>query len=355
MTRAKVLLVLLSLICVAPTLRAHDPGLSTLKVVEGTERIDVCATFARKEIEAWIVSREKNVDWRERATALAPTAVVLKKVGTAITPTQSGVTFDDQQNVEFRLAFELKGEGKLTVHSPFINGLAPGHRQLFTVLDAKGAIVTERLLKADADFAEFEFQGLGGDSEPYRTASFFGFLGLGVKHILMGYDHLLFLFVLLIVAPGLRSSLGVITCFTVAHSITLALATFNLVQFPSRIVEAIIAASIIYVSVENLVRRGETPRRWLLTFVFGLVHGLGFASVLRDLGVGAAGSGIALPLLSFNLGVELGQIMVAAVLLPILWKAKEQPAFVRRWMPACSMLAVLAGSWWLVQRVWFGA
>jgi hydrogenase/urease accessory protein HupE len=183
------------------------------------------------------------------------------------------------------------------------------------------------------------------------VVTFWGFLTLGIEHILTGYDHLLFLFGLLIVTDRFLPALKVITCFTIAHSITLGVAAFDLVQLPSRVVEPAIAASIVYVGVENIVRRGGPKGRWKLTFVFGLIHGFGFASVLRGLGVGASGSGIAMPLFSFNLGVEVGQILVAAPLLPLLWWLRKKPAFVTRWVPACSALVALAGGYWLMQRL----
>jgi hypothetical protein len=107
----------------------------------------------------------------------------------------------------------------------------------------------------------------------------------------------------------------------------------------------------VYVSIENLARRGETRGRLALTFAFGLVHGLGFATVLRELGLGSSGSGIALPLLSFNLGVELGQILVAAVLLPLIWKVRQHPIAANRLAPACSLLITAAGTYWLIQRL----
>ena len=183
------------------------------------------------------------------------------------------------------------------------------------------------------------------------VGSFTNFLCLGVKHILTGYDHLLFLFGLLLVARGFFSSLGIITSFTIAHSITLALATLHLVQIPSRIVEPLIAASIVFVGAENLLR-GDIPKaRRIVPFGFGLIHGFGFASALRETGIGS-GTGIVLPLFSFNLGVEFGQIMVAALALPIIWKLRENPMFITRWAPACSAAVVLLGSFWFVQRVW---
>ena len=117
--------------------------------------------------------------------------------------------------------------------------------------------------------------------------SFLQFLRLGVEHMITGYDHVLFLFALLIVGNSVRSAAKLITSFTVAHSITLALATFNVVHLPPHVVEPLIAISIIYVGLENLWHR-HLQHRWLLTFGFGLIHGLGFASVLRDTGIGGA-------------------------------------------------------------------
>jgi hydrogenase/urease accessory protein HupE len=144
-----------------------------------------------------------------------------------------------------------------------------------------------------------------------------------------------------------------VTCFTLAHSLTLALATFNLVHLPSRFVEGAIAASIFFVGAENLFRRGEEPRgRWAVTFGFGLIHGFGFASVLRDLGLGADRSVIG-PLFSFNLGVELGQIAVAAIVLPLIWRLRQVKKFVDRGVPALSIAVAAAGLFWLLQRTVF--
>ena len=181
--------------------------------------------------------------------------------------------------------------------------------------------------------------------------SFLEFLKLGVEHILTGYDHLLFLFGLMVVCRDLRSILTVITCFTIAHSITLALATLDIVRLPGRIVEPIIAASIAYVGIENLLR-GDSPKwRSLIAFSFGLVHGLGFADSLRELGINSAQFGIVAPLVGFNVGVELGQLGVAAIVLPILWNLRRNPSFVRQWVPICSLAVAFAGSYWMVERI----
>jgi len=205
------------------------------------------------------------------------------------------------------------------------------------------------LLSAKAD--SFTLNASGAFAAAAPSHSFLDFLVLGVRHILTGYDHLLFLCALLIVTADFLSALKVVTCFTIAHSITLAVATFNLVAISSTVVEPLIAASIVYVGVENLVRHGAPKGRWRLTFAFGLVHGFGFASVLRELGVASGDSGIVVPLVSFNLGVEVGQIAVASLALPVIWKLKQHPAFASRGVPACSILIALAGGYWLIERV----
>jgi hydrogenase/urease accessory protein HupE len=196
--------------------------------------------------------------------------------------------------------------------------------------------------------------GAAGSSETEPpTSTFGGFLRLGVKHIWTGYDHLLFLFALLLVCDTFKSAIQVVTCFTIAHSITLAFATLNLVWVSSHVVEPAIAASIIYVGVENFVRSEGPKGRWLITFLFGLVHGLGFASVLRDMGVASSTTGVTVPLVSFNLGVELGQIAIACALLPLIWRFRAWNSFRQRGVPICSAVVAALGSYWLIQRLWF--
>lgn len=180
-----------------------------------------------------------------------------------------------------------------------------------------------------------------------------GFVLLGIRHILSGYDHLLFLLSLLMVGGALRPLAKVVTAFTVAHSITLSLAVLHIVALPARWVESAIALSIAYVALENLRRRQINVRqRWLVTFGFGLVHGLGFASVLQAMALPQAA--LAASLVGFNLGVELGQLVVVAAAFAVLQIVKSWPreATLRRWVSAG---AATAGLLWFVQRAFFGA
>jgi hypothetical protein len=146
------------------------------------------------------------------------------------------------------------------------------------------------------------------------------FVRLGFEHILSGTDHLLFLFCLVIPVRRLRSLVLIVTSFTVAHSITLIASAMNLAPgalwFPP-LIETLIAASIVYMALENILGTTNLARRWLITFAFGLVHGFGFSFALRET-LQFAGSHLLTSLLSFNVGVELGQLLVLAVLVPAL-------------------------------------
>lgn len=173
------------------------------------------------------------------------------------------------------------------------------------------------------------------------------FLALGIEHILTGYDHLLFLLALLVAGRGVRQLVAIVTSFTVAHSLTLAAATFALVQPPAWIIEAAIAFSIAYVGAENLWVR-EVRGRWKLTFGFGLVHGFGFANVLREMELPR--QALASSLVTFNLGVEIGQLAVVLLLWPVL-RTVQRSAYAARITQWVSVVVIVCGVVWFVQRV----
>jgi hydrogenase/urease accessory protein HupE len=189
-----------------------------------------------------------------------------------------------------------------------------------------------------------------GDAPTERGSAgqFLFYLGLGVEHIIGGIDHLLFLLALLALATSLWQTVKIVTAFTVAHSITLSLAALGMVNVPSSIVEPLIAASIVWVAVENLVAPAGAARRWVIAGVFGLIHGLGFASALGDL---------ALPrdvllraLVGFNIGVELGQLaFVAVVMPPLVWASR--PGRLPRLPQTLSVIVALVGAVWLIERL----
>jgi hydrogenase/urease accessory protein HupE len=173
------------------------------------------------------------------------------------------------------------------------------------------------------------------------------FLVLGIEHILTGYDHLLFLLGLLVAGRGVRQLVAIVTSFTIAHSLTLGAATFGLVNPPARIVEAVIALSIAYVGVENLLSQAPGGR-WKLTFVFGLVHGFGFANVLREMALPR--EALATSLFMFNLGVEIGQVTVVVLIWPAL-RWMQRSAYAVRVTQGISAVVAACGVFWFVQRV----
>jgi len=249
------------------------------------------------------------------------------------------------------LAYRRGAETHVSVGSKWLALLPLGHREFLSIRGRDGQPLASRLLSVNAAAASLDLGGPPPPATAVRQSSFTGFLAMGVAHIWTGYDHLLFLFGLLAVTRRLSTVFKIITCFTVAHSLTLAVAALNLVAIPSRIVEPMIAASIVFVGVENFLRNGEPKGRWLLTFAFGLIHGFGFASALRETGVGAHSGGVALPLVSFNLGIELGQIAIAALVLPLIWKLRAQPRLVQKWIPVTSGVVGILGTYWFLQRV----
>lgn len=177
---------------------------------------------------------------------------------------------------------------------------------------------------------------------------FLEYLRMGIMHIFTGYDHIAFLLALLFVRK-FTDLLKIITGFSVGHTLTLGLAATGVLSLPSRLVESGIAISIIYVAAQNL-RRGAgagADHRWKIAFGFGLIHGFGFASVLRELGL--PGTGLIRSLLAFNLGVEVGQLAIAAVCWPVLWWVMN-----RTYAPtvrfAVSAVLLAFGAAWLTER-----
>ncbi len=347
--------------------RAHDAGLSSAEFRFETNRlvatvtlsiIDLTRVLANVESRTPLdsnrdgkISEEEFVAGLDQFRTLATDVLSVKFDNQIVRSTTPEVVLDDTNNCHIRLSFYGARPAHLSVEARLFNHLPERHQQFLTLADEGGKELGKKMLTPQAAACEFDLSNASVVHEP-KITSFGSFLLLGVEHILTGYDHLLFLFALLLVCRDFKSAIQIITCFTIAHSITLAAATFNVVQMSSRVVEPLIAASIAYVGVENLVRPDELKGRWLLTFGFGLIHGLGFAGVLRDLGIASGTTGVAVPLVAFNLGVELGQIVVAAVLSPLIWRLRRHPLFVQRGVSLCSVAVAVAGGYWFIQRIW---
>ncbi len=214
------------------------------------------------------------------------------------------------------------------------------------VVSLDDRVVAERLLDAGSGPIAIDIDA--ASPSVARTVSHF--LELGIRHILSGYDHLVFVAGLLLAARSLRQLAIALTAFTAAHSVSLTLVVLGGFHAAPSIVEPLIAASIAWVGLENLMQRQHGPR-WFVVFGFGLVHGFGFAGVLMELGFGSTAAEIALALVSFNAGVEAGQLAVASALLPLVWGMRSRPVWQRRLLPVCSVMIVMAGAYWLIERL----
>ena len=201
-------------------------------------------------------------------------------------------------------------------------------------------------------------------SKPSRIGQFLDYAREGVWHIWIGFDHILFLLALLLPAvvvrqrggwegvrafkPAFWSVLKIVTAFTLAHSITLTLATLGVISLPSRWVESTIAASVVIAALNNIYPLFK-ERRWMMAFVFGLIHGFGFASVLTDLGLPK--TALVLALVGFNLGVECGQMAIVAAFLPVAFYLRHTILYRRFVLIGGSIMIAILAAGWLVERV----
>jgi hydrogenase/urease accessory protein HupE len=249
----------------------------------------------------------------------------------------------EEDGLAIRGQFSCKRDaGRVHVDLPLLSDLAMGHRHIAMASHASKTV--DAVLSSRS--TSFE---IGEALPPPSTLEVFGqMLVLGIEHILFGYDHLVFLLGLVLVGGSWRSLLMVITAFTVGHSITLGLAVLGIVVPSPRFIEPAIALSIAYVGVENYFVK-DADKRWRITLPFGLIHGFGFAGALGE--VALPSQSVPLTLLSFNLGVELGQLAIMAVVLPLVLYARKQDWFANVGVKALSGAIALAGMFWFVTRV----
>jgi hypothetical protein len=224
---------------------------------------------------------------------------------TQITLEREGVIEDHVLDMQLLYVFP-QNVTQLQVNCTLYQVTQPSHEHLISV--TMEGVVHEAVLDRGTPSANFS----AGTSYLKTIESF---VGLGIRHIFTGYDHLSFLIGLLIVTTSLGSLVRVVTSFTLAHSITLALATFDIIVLPSRLTESMIALSIAYVAIENLLGKRAIERH-RITFLFGLAHGFGFSNVLREMQLSR--SHLALSLFSFNAGVEIGQLTFVLMLFPLI-------------------------------------
>lgn len=244
-------------------------------------------------------------------------------------------------------SYELHSDQPLQGQQVYIDGLERTMVDVLVTVSYLNGEKTSLMLKPDANLGTFP-------ATADKLSVVKGYTILGIEHIWFGIDHLLFVLALIIITVGFKKIIKTITAFTVAHSITLSLAVLGFVNVPGPPVEAVIALSIVFLALEILKKMGgkqtlTSKKPWLVAFTFGLLHGLGFAGALSE--VGLPQTEIPLALAFFNIGVELGQIaFVLAVLLAIriLAAQKSWPVFLKR-IPPYAIGSVAA--FWLIERI----
>ena len=360
--------VALALAGLAPA-HAHKPSDSYLALTVAEDKISGQWDIALRDLDFAIgldADGNGEITWGEvrvkhaEIAAYALARLAVRSDGAPCTIESGAQLIDDHTDGAYTvLPLTLRCPGapaQLTIDYTLFADLDPQHRGLLN-LQALG-LTRAAVLGPQAQTQTFELKSVS------RWSQFIDYGREGVWHIWIGFDHILFLLALLLpavlISRGARwqpvetfreAFMGVfkiVTAFTVAHSITLSLATLGFVSLPSRWVESAIAASVVLAALNNVwpVFHG---RRWTVAFAFGLIHGFGFASVLADLGLPR--EALALALVGFNLGVEGGQLAIVAVFLPLAFALRRSTFYRRAVMIGGSLLIATLAGIWLVERV----
>jgi len=352
----RLLLVSAAVFTLATPARAHTIGLSRGEYHLTEHGLDVTVALARGEAVSAVPSLDPDGDGALDEGQLAAAEAVLNRdmiakirVTAKDAPCEgslAGARLTEQDGLEVRARYVCpEGSDRLTVTLPLLDELSHGHRHAARAV--AGPVTTEHLLfrrHAVFDIERAARDATGSSSSADRWG---GFVRMGVEHILTGYDHLLFLFALVLAGGTLRSLVGAITAFTAAHSLTLGLAVLGFVSPPVRFIEPAIALSVAYVGVENFFARPHA--RYRMTFPFGLLHGFGFAGALGEVSIPRAE--VPWALFSFNVGVEIGQLVWMVVLGLLVAQLRRFEWFGRRAGPVLSAAVVIVGLLWFVGRL----
>ncbi len=253
----------------------------------------------------------------------------------------------DRQSLRFEIRYALPGPPGTLQITALMFPYDPNHQTFLNVYE--GGALTQAILGRGRPQFEYFAGTRQGVAAVVRK-----FIPSGIHHILIGPDHLLFLVGLLLLGGTIRQLLIVVTSFTVAHSITLSLAALNIVSPPARIIEPAIALSIVYVGADNLLAQGGRDVRAWIAFAFGFIHGFGFANVLREMDLPARALGWSL--FSFNVGVEIGQLLVVVAVATALASLRARSEMAGRQVAfAGSVVVIATGAFWFIQRVFFPA
>ncbi len=356
------------LLCLASAAAAaHTNGSSVLRLVAGNDgaaialRWDIAVADLDLPLE---LDRDGDGAWSAAEIAARSPAIArfagdrigIRRGGENCRLSVAGLELhsrDAEPTARLRLDGNCPASGRIEVTTSLFFG-SPGYSALLELVTPAGTYPAV-LTMGSPQWSE--------PAAPALLATLGQFLHEGFRHVLIGYDHVAFLLLLLLPAVLRRSGRGwiaatnrrevtlellkIVTAFTVAHSITLGLAATGTMRLPAQPIELAIAASIVIAGLLNLV---PVAARWrlALAFGFGFVHGFGFANALRE--IDAAGARLAPVLAGFNIGVELAQLAIVALVLPVLWMLSRGTGYARRWMPAASVATAVTGAVWFAGR-----
>jgi hydrogenase/urease accessory protein HupE len=343
---------------------AHQINLSTARISVGADRV-VDVEIAMKGSDVDRVAGTNVFDTQTGLVRPDALAAVSAKVADYIAAHSAvlagdekcradpGAVSPDADGVIVRTRWSCPQEGRLRYRSTVLVDTAPDARQV--VLVRSGDQTYQDLLDVSRTEA-----ALTEAAQPSTLQVIGLYLGAGIQHILIGYDHIAFLIAIVLWANRLWPVVKLVTAFTIGHSVTLSLAALDIVRIPSSIIEPAIAASIVYVAAENFFSH-DVQKRWRDTFGFGLVHGFGFATALQEFGIPR--NALVPALASFNIGVEIGQIAIVAAVVPLLMvfdslvggRVPGSPRVVRPAFAvyALSAVIIMLGSYWFLERTVF--
>lgn len=361
-------LVLLTLLLthISPIAHAHplDITYTTVSIAEST--INIQTNLTARQVRIAFLGTKDNIDGNDifplekKIREYIEKNIVFSPPQSSCKVTSSSLTYDKKDatqlllgGIQFKAIYTCeKISENLVVQNTLFNADFPDQRNIvvfseqsdstqhiFTPQDTVGTLEVSSKI--------FRFSGKSQTDESL-LASLWRFIRLGFEHVLIGYDHIAFIIGIHLVVRNLRDILKIVTSFTIAHSITLTLATLGIIELPSAFVEAAIAATILYIGMENIIKK-EWRRRWQITFGLGLIHGLGFSSVLREIGIPKQ---FLIPdLIGFNIGVEAGQLTIVAILVPLLLALSKRPKLNDAVIYVGSICISIAGLVWFLERV----
>lgn len=355
-------LLAVALVFVLQGAHAHDPGLSFAEMRMEDGRIVLKSSYSISDLQI-LGSLDIPGD-----SAVSLDDAFVAEFGTLVS-TQTRVSLDGQSlsadsvsvyrsgtdGIGASLAYRVDKPGSIVFENRLLDRMAPGHRQFLEIQNGAEDPATF-LLSPQQMTALVESGGSHQSLAP-------GFFAEGIRHIWIGIDHCLFLLALLLPiahsraaghwspAPGWRQPLAqvvaTVSAFTLAHSLTLALAVSGLVNLPAALVESVIALTVMLAALNNVVPVLK-GRLWVIAFVFGLIHGFGFASVLVDLGLPEDQRWLAL--LMFNLGVEAGQLALVLMVLPLIFALRRTRTYETLVLQAGSLVIVAVSTVWFAER-----